>query len=67
MEVNKIPTIVWATMKYITISLEDEKDDSDKEIRRYSTPLLKAFQRKFPSNFKSVCFKITVKGNQKPC
>jgi hypothetical protein len=32
MEVNRIATIVWATVKCITISLEDEKDDFNKEI-----------------------------------
>ncbi len=39
MEVNRIATVVWAIVKCITISLEDEKDTS---IRRYFTPLLKA-------------------------
>jgi hypothetical protein len=32
MEVNRIATIVWAIVKRITISLEDEKDDFDKDI-----------------------------------
>jgi hypothetical protein len=32
MEVNIITTIVWAIMKCITISLEDENDDFNKEI-----------------------------------
>jgi hypothetical protein len=31
-EVNRSATIIWATMKRIAISLEDENDDSDKEI-----------------------------------
>jgi hypothetical protein len=64
MEVNIIATIVWATMKRITTSLEDEKDDSNKEI---FSPLLKAFQRKFPSNLKIICFKIVAKGDRQPC
>jgi hypothetical protein len=64
MEVNIIATIVWATMKRITTSLEDEKDNFDKEI---FSPLLKASQRKFPSNLKIVCFKIAAKGDQQPC
>ncbi len=32
MEVNRIATIVWAIMKRIRISLEDENDDSNKAI-----------------------------------
>ncbi len=32
MEVNRIAIVVWAIVKHITISLEDEKDDSDKEM-----------------------------------
>jgi hypothetical protein len=64
MEVNRIATIVWAIMKRIRITLEDENDDP---IRRYFTPLLKASQIKFPSNLKIICFKIAAKGNQKPC
>lgn len=32
MEVNKIVIAIWTTMKHIAVSLEDEKDDFDKEI-----------------------------------
>jgi hypothetical protein len=32
MEVNRIATIVLTIVKHITISLEDEKDDFDKDI-----------------------------------
>jgi len=32
MEVNRIAIVVCTTMKHITISLEDEKDDFNKEI-----------------------------------
>jgi hypothetical protein len=31
-EVNKIAIAIWATMKGIAVSLQDENDDSDKEI-----------------------------------
>jgi hypothetical protein len=43
MEVNRIVTVVWAIVKRITISLEDEKDDFDKEI--FYTPL-QSFSKK---------------------
>jgi hypothetical protein len=32
MEVNRITIVVWAIVKHITTSLEDKKDDFDKEM-----------------------------------
>jgi len=31
-EVNRIAIAIWATVKHITVSLEDKEDDLDKEI-----------------------------------
>jgi hypothetical protein len=44
MEVNRIVIAIWATVKHIAVALEDENDDSNKEI--IYTPLQDLLEKK---------------------